>query len=51
MKSVANRPEAGVWMGKTAGGPDYGGHDGTYELRLQVIDEGGNVSNVSIPTK
>jgi hypothetical protein len=45
MKAIANGPEIGVWMGKTAGGPDYSGQDGTYEFRLQVIDEGGNVSN------
>lgn len=46
MKSNANPPgEAAFWLGKTAGGPDYRGQDGTFQFRLQVIDQGGNVSN------
>jgi hypothetical protein len=35
------------WLGKTDGGPDYWGQDGTFEFRVQVIDEGGNVSDES----
>lgn len=45
MKSRANSTEAAFWLGKTVGGPDYFGVDGTYEFRLQVVDEGGNVSD------
>jgi hypothetical protein len=46
MQANANAPgEAAFWIGKTAGGPDFSGHDGTFEFRLQVIDQGGNVSD------
>ena len=46
MKSRANGSgEAAFWWGKTVGGPDYRGQNGTFEFRLQVIDEGGNVSD------
>lgn len=46
MKSKANLSgEAAFWLGKTAGGPDYRGQDGAFEFRLQVIDQGGNVSD------
>ncbi|WPB77633.1 HEAT repeat domain-containing protein [Archangium violaceum] len=33
------------WAGKTQGGPDFSGENGTYEFRLQVVDCGGNVSD------
>jgi hypothetical protein len=33
------------WLGKTTDGPDYRGQNGAFEFRLQVIDQGGNVSD------
>jgi hypothetical protein len=46
MKSRAyGSGEAAFWLGKTVGGPNYLGQDGRFEFRLQVVDEGGNVSN------
>jgi hypothetical protein len=45
MRAYANQRIAAFWMGKTLGGPDFRGNDGTYEFRVQVIDQGGNISD------
>lgn len=34
------------WMGKTVGGPSWGGQNGPYIFRLVSVDEGGSVSTL-----
>lgn len=40
------RDMVGFWLGKTTGGPDFQGQNGTYEFRLVAVDQGGNVSEL-----
>src|SRR5262249_34094449 len=37
--------QGAIWMGKTGDGTDFYGQNGAFEFRLQVVDEGGNVSD------
>jgi len=39
------------WCGRTGNGKDYWGQPGTYEFRLVVMDQGGNVSDTSFFTR
>lgn len=39
------------WCGRTGNGKDYWGQPGTYEFRLVVMDQGGNVSDTAFFTR